>query len=183
MRSYLLLAEVALALNHTLSAAQLALSALRRIQHFHTTTSSSSSSSITMVHWLQCRKLLSQALSNPSTDGWCKQLQSSLSCLRVCEEGAQESQDCGDPELAAQFLYIAASHLFLRRPCPIPEVMTYSQQALHQLESVPQLSLRGELLQVQASLLLAESMCRGGPVTSQVASAMTEICRLLQHQV
>ena len=181
VRCTLVLAEVALAMGHTLSATQLALAALRRIQLNH--TSSSSGSSCDMVLWLQCRRLLAQTVYTSLSSGSSSLSPPGLSCVLVCEEGIHESQSCGDPELAAVFLYMTACHLFLRRPCPLSEVQAHTQQALQQLESVPQLSQHGELLQAKASLLLAESMARLGPVKQELATAFRGVYKLLQRQV
>ena len=168
VRCLLLMGEVTAVLQRSQSTAQLALAALRRIQQ-------ASVSSCDMFLWLQCRQLLAQALvSSPSSD---------LSCVSVCEEGVLESRSCGDPELAASFLYTVACHLFLRRPCPLTEVRSHTQQALQQLESVAQLSQQGQLLQAQLSLLLAESMAREGPVTKELATAFGGVYHLLQQQV
>ena len=171
VRCLLMLGEVTAVLQRSQSTAELALAALRRIQH-------TSASSCDMFLWLQCRRLLAQALSSSSGSRW-----TGLSCVSVCEEGVLESQSCGDPELAALFLYTVACHLFLQRPCPLTEVQSHSQQALQHLESVPQLSQPGKFLQAQASLLLAESMAREGPVTKELATAFGGVYQLLQQQV
>lgn len=118
-RSYLAMAEVALALSQPSTAVQLCLAALRNLQCTDKNADSGSlqemdenlkglclnsrlSFAPDLRLWLECKNILAKSLIDIRCE-W-------LSCTSVCGEGCEECEACGDVEMWAEFHLTAAMH-------------------------------------------------------------------------
>lgn len=118
-RSYLAMAEVALALSQPSTAVQLCLAALRDLQstdknadfsssqemdenlkNLRSTSQSSFAPDLRL--WLECKNILAKSLLDVKCE-W-------LSCASVCGEGCDKCEACGDVEMWAEFQLTAAMH-------------------------------------------------------------------------
>ena len=136
-RSYLSMAEVALALYQPSVATQLSLASLRCLQSTEkvanlsgdseeiertvklTSLSEQGSSSADLRLWLKCRSVLAKSLVS-SGHVW-------LKCDEVCGDGCEESEACGDIEKWAEFHLMAAMHALSMEPPNLDLIQTHTQ--------------------------------------------------------
>ena len=123
VRTLLSLARLSLCLQHSSTAIQLSLAALRVMQ--------AATAGGSHRLWLESRRSLAESLVGRSTGGVGGRRGVSggdvMECAVQCEEGVKEAERFGDLELAAEFRFVAALHALSLSPPDTQTIMTQAQ--------------------------------------------------------